>query len=119
MATQHYTGSCQCGAVAFEADLDLDRTVTCNCSRCRKLGSILAFTPESSFSLNEGGETALNEYRFNTHKITHLFCATCGIEPMARATAPDGTPTVAVNVRCLDGVDLKSLTPHEHDGASA
>ncbi len=117
MALQHYFGSCQCGAVAYEVDLDLDRTVTCNCSRCRRLGSILAFAPASAFQL-KAGEGAMSEYLFNTRKIHHLFCATCGIEPFGRGTAPDGTETVAVNVRCLDGVDLKALTPMEYDGAS-
>ena len=39
------SGSCQCGAVAFEADVDISTPVTCNCSRCQRLGSRLAFTP--------------------------------------------------------------------------
>ncbi|WP_029002870.1 GFA family protein [Azorhizobium doebereinerae] len=118
MTLKHYAGSCQCGAVTFEAGLDLDRTVTCNCSRCRRVGSILSFAPEAGFTL-KSGETALREYRFNTHKVAHLFCASCGIQPFGRGIAPNGDRMVAVNVRCLDGVDLKSLTPHEHDGASA
>lgn len=117
MAVQHYCGSCQCGAVRFEADLDLDHTVTCNCSRCGRLGSILAFTPAAAFKLLSG-EGAMSEYLFNTRKIHHLFCATCGIEPFGQAQGPDGTDMVAVNVRCLDGVDLKALTPTEYDGAS-
>ncbi|MFY9828017.1 MAG: GFA family protein, partial [Rhodoplanes sp.] len=45
MTSKHYTGGCQCGAVRYEVTADLDNTVTCNCSRCGKLGSILAFAP--------------------------------------------------------------------------
>ncbi|MEP9353280.1 GFA family protein [Xanthobacter sp. KR7-65] len=117
MAVQHYSGGCQCGAVRYEVDVDLDRTAVCNCSRCGKLGSIFAFAPASAFSLSSGdGRTT--EYLFNTGKIHHLFCTTCGIESYALGTAPDGTQTVAVNARCLDGVDPKSLHPMEHDGAS-
>ncbi|OYX03178.1 MAG: aldehyde-activating protein [Rhizobiales bacterium 32-66-8] len=118
MAVQHYSGGCQCGAVLFEADLDLASTVTCNCSRCQRLGSILSFVPEAGFVLQQGA-AAMTEYRFNTKKIGHFFCATCGVEPFGRGVAPTGAAMVAVNVRCLDGVDLKSLTSHEHDGASA
>lgn len=117
MAVQHYSGGCQCGAVRYEVDVDLDRTVTCNCSRCQRIGGILAFAPASAFSLTSG-EGKTTEYLFNTGKVHHLFCTTCGIESFARGTAPDGTETVAVNARCLDGVDLKSLHPIEHDGAS-
>ncbi len=115
---QHYFGGCQCGAVRFEVDLDLGHTVTCNCSRCGKLGSILAFAPETAFRLDKGSE-ALSEYRFNKNVIRHQFCKVCGIEPFAFATAPDGTATAAINVRCLDGVDPASLTPTPYDGASA
>lgn len=117
MAVQHYSGGCQCGAVRYEVDVDLDHTVTCNCSRCRRLGSILAFAPASAFRLLSG-EGKASEYLFNTRKIHHLFCATCGIESFASAAAPDGSDMVAVNARCLDGVDLKSLHPIEYDGAS-
>ncbi|MEW6125098.1 MAG: GFA family protein [Pseudomonadota bacterium] len=118
MAATTYRGSCQCGAVRFTAALDLDHTVTCNCSRCRRLGSILAFTAAEGFTLEQGAD-ATSEYLFNRHLIRHHFCRTCGIEPFARAAKPDGTPMVAVNVRCLDGVDASALTPTFFDGASA
>ncbi|WP_313613205.1 GFA family protein [Agrobacterium sp.] len=117
MATQHYHGSCQCGAVSFETDADLDNTVVCNCSRCKRLGSVLTFVPKDQFNL-VSGEQNLSEYLFNKHKIHHLFCATCGIESFAYADAPDGTPMVAVNANCLDGVDARALSPQAYDGAS-
>jgi len=34
-----YTGGCQCGKVRYEAQADIGEVITCNCSRCRKLGS--------------------------------------------------------------------------------
>jgi hypothetical protein len=57
-------------------------------------------------------------YQFNTHKIDHLFCPTCGIQSFARGTAPNGQETVAINVRSLDGLDPWTLTPQQVDGAS-
>ncbi|MFG1403870.1 GFA family protein [Xanthobacter sediminis] len=117
MAVQHYFGGCQCGAVRYEVDVDLDRTVTCNCSRCRRLGGIFAFVPKAAFR-QVSGEGATTEYLFNTRQIHHLFCSTCGIESFAEGAAPDGTVMVAINARCLDGVDVKTLSPVEHDGAS-
>lgn len=119
MATKHYLGSCQCGAVSFEVDADLDKTVTCNCSRCQRLGSVLAFATPDAFSL-KSGEDNLTEYRFNTKKLQHLFCKTCGIEGFAYGNSPvDGSPMVAVNVNCLEGVDPRALTSHHYDGAAA
>ena len=117
MTTDHYTGSCQCGAVRFEADLDLSGAVTCNCSRCQRLGLTLVFTGKDGFSLLAGAG-AQTEYRFNTETIRHLFCPVCGVESFALGTLPDGTETVAVNVNCLDGVDPRALAATHFDGAS-
>jgi hypothetical protein len=117
MSEKHYSGGCQCGAVTFEADLDLDSTVTCNCSRCQRLGSVLSFTPRDKFVL-KSGEANLTEYRFNAKKIGHLFCSTCGIQSFGYGTMPDGTPVAAVNVNTLDGVEARELKSHHYDGRS-
>lgn len=118
MAVGHYHGSCQCGAVDFDVDVDLDRTIICNCSRCRRLGSVLAFTGRDQFTLNRG-EDSLSKFEFNKNRIQHLFCKTCGIEGFAYGVKPDGSPVVAVNANCLDGVDPRSLNSHAVDGASS
>ncbi|MFK8251665.1 GFA family protein [Ancylobacter terrae] len=111
-------GACHCGAVRFEASLDLGRAITCNCSICTKKGLLLAFTDEEGFRLLSGDDR-LREYRFNRHIIGHMFCTECGTEPFARGTGPDGAAMVAVNLRCLDGIDLAALSPQPFDGRSA
>jgi hypothetical protein len=55
---------------------------------------------------------------FNKHVIRHLFCPTCGIHSYAKGTMPDGKTAVAVNVRCLDDVDLGTLNITPFDGRS-
>ena len=115
MAAQQYSGGCHCGAVRYEVTADLDKTISCNCSRCSKLGAILTFAPAQNFALLSG-ESELTDYQFNKKVVHHLFCSTCGIESFARGEMPDGTPTVAVNVRCLDGVDPTTLSPKPVDG---
>jgi hypothetical protein len=112
-----HTGSCHCGAVRYKVEVDLSNPITCNCSYCSRRGSILAFTPVDRFEL-EQGEDSLTEYRFNTNRIEHLFCSTCGMESFARGTAPNGAQMVAVNVRCLEDVDPDGLTLTKVDGRS-
>lgn len=112
-----YEGGCHCGAVRYSVEVDLANPITCNCSYCSKRGSILAFAPAGNFAL-EKGESSLTEYRFNTKRIAHLFCSTCGMQSFGRGAMPDGTEMVAVNVRCLDGVDPNTLTTQEFDGRS-
>ncbi len=111
-----YTGGCQCGKVRYEVELELGEVLACNCSRCGKLGSVLAFVPAAQFKLSSG-EHDLTEFRFNRHVIQHYFCSTCGIQSFARGKRPnDGADVAAVNVRCLDGVDVDALRVKKVDG---
>lgn len=117
MAHQNYAGGCHCGALRFTVDLDLDQTISCNCSICRKRGLILAFAPVDRFHLN-AGDAATQEYLFNKRAIRHQFCPVCGVEAFSYGAMPDGTRMVAVNARCLDGVDPAALKPAPYDGAA-
>lgn len=64
------------------------------------------------------GGDAQTEYQFNKHVIHHLFCKACGVASYATGKKPDGKEMVAVNVRCLDGVDLGALKLTHFDGRS-
>lgn len=112
-----HTGGCHCGGVRYSVSMDLEKVIECNCSYCTKQGLLLAFTPEESFTLLEGNDL-LREYRFNNKTIQHLACTTCGVQSFGRAVSPEGVPTVAINVRTLDDVDLSSLTRIPFDGKS-
>lgn len=112
------TGGCHCGAVTFEAEVDLERCMVCNCSHCHAKGFVLTFVPRDRFRLLSG-EDGLGEYRFNTKQLEHRFCQTCGVQPFAFGTAPDGSGIAAINLRCVDGVDLVALNPEHFDGRSA
>ena len=116
--TKTHTGGCHCGGVRFEVELDLAAPMTeCNCSICGKSGTRLAFVPDHKFTL-KSGEEALRDYQFNKKHIHHLFCTTCGVRSFARGAAPDGGMIYAVNVRCLDDVDLTPMTVQHFDGKS-
>lgn len=110
-----YTGSCHCGGIRFEVDGDLDGAMACNCSICQRKGSLLWFVPRDRLRLLTP-EDAAATYTFNRHAIRHRFCATCGIHPFGEGTDPKGQRMAAINVRCLDGVDLDALPVHRFDG---
>jgi hypothetical protein len=112
-----HTGGCHCGKVRFEVKTALEQVITCNCSICQKTGSILTFVPAQDFKLLSG-EDALTDYQFNKKVIHHLFCSTCGIRSFARGKNADGSDAVAINVRCLDDVDIAALKPFAYDGKS-
>jgi hypothetical protein len=80
---------------------------------CAKKGFLHLIVPPDKFELLSGKD-ALTTYTFNTGVAQHTFCATCGIHPFY---VPRSDPDkIDVNVRCLDGVDITSLTIKEFDG---
>jgi hypothetical protein len=115
---QTYSGGCQCGKVRYEVQMDIGEVIACNCSRCARLGSLLAFAPISQFKLLSGDED-LTCYEFNKHMILHKFCSSCGIQSFAIGKNPrTGAEMAAINVRCLEGVDADAFRVRKVDGRS-
>lgn len=113
-----YQGSCHCGQVAFEVEGAIQGALACNCSMCQRKGSLLWFVPRAQFRLRTP-EDAAATYTFNKHVIRHRFCPTCGIHPYAEGVDPQGNAVAAVNLRCLDGIDLAAIPVHAFDGRDA
>ncbi len=114
---QTYTGGCQCGKVRYQVTTEISKVISCNCSRCRRLGSLLAAAQGPDFKLLSG-EGEMTNFQFNRHVINHLFCRTCGIQSFASGKGPDGSDMVMVNVRCLDDVDPEAFEVVKYDGRS-
>ena len=112
-----YSGSCHCGGIRFEVAGDFRDVLECNCSICSRKGSLLGFVPQDKLKMLTPMER-MSTYSFNQHVIKHHFCPTCGIQPLSQAKDPSGKPMAAINVRCLEGIDLGSLKVRKFDGAS-
>ena len=112
-----YEGSCHCGAIAFEVEVEIGQVFDCNCSMCRRRGGLLAAFPREALTLRTP-EDALSTYRFNRKAIAHHFCGTCGIAPFSEGKGQGGKEMAMVNVRCLPDVDLATLEVVAVDGAS-
>jgi hypothetical protein len=111
-------GSCHCGAITLEVDAaPPGQVMECNCSHCSRKGYLLWFVPREQTRMH-AAEGKLGTYHFNKHVIAHHFCTQCGCAPYAAGTAPDGKAMTAVNVRCLEGVDLAALQRVPVDGRS-
>jgi hypothetical protein len=112
-----YRGSCHCGKIAYEVEGTLEQVMECNCSHCSRKGFLLWFVPRGQLQVRSGADQ-LSTYKFNKHVIEHKFCPTCGCAPFAEGTDPKGQPLAAINVRCLEGVEPKSLKIVPIDGRS-
>ena len=124
-----YTGSCHCGQITFTFEAEITQALSCNCSLCRRRGSLLSFVPRGALTLRTPASDAAAPdaaardaaapdavYRFHTHQIAHHFCPTCGIHTHGEGTAPNGTAMAAINLRCVDQIDLDTLPLHRFDG---
>ncbi len=110
-----YQGSCHCGKVSFKVNIELKRAMCCNCSICHMKGSVLAMAASEQVEILTG-EEELTLYQFGSKTAGHYFCRHCGIHPLTR---PKGHPELwAVNLRCLKGIDIDSLSLDHFDGRS-
>jgi hypothetical protein len=113
----NYRGSCHCGRVAFEVEGTIDSVLSCNCSMCQRKGSLLWFVARDKLRVLTP-ESNASTYLFNKHVIKHRFCPNCGIHPYGEGTDAKGNATGAINVRCIEDIDLKSIPVKEFDGRS-
>ena len=99
-----YRGSCHCGAVRFEADLDLTQaSYRCNCSICRRTRFWPAIAMPENFRL-QSGESELTKYVFNTKKNFHFFCRHCGVRAFGVGNETPVGKMFGVNLGCLEDV---------------
>ncbi|MDA0690195.1 MAG: GFA family protein [Proteobacteria bacterium] len=108
-----FKGSCHCGAVKFEIhnQTELQDLMRCNCSLCQKKGIVMATAKLDDLVITEGADK-LTLYQWNTKIAKHYFCSVCGIYTHhQRRRRPD---EYGVNVACIEGVDVSSLTNIRH-----
>ncbi len=111
-------GSCHCGKIAFEVEGTPGDVIECNCSHCSRKGYLLWFTARDQLTLKTP-ENDMATYLFNRHVIRHQFCPTCGCAPFGFGTDPAGKATAAINVRCLENIDLGALRRIPYAGRDA
>lgn len=110
-----YQGSCHCGRIAFEVEGEIGEATSCNCSMCQRKGVLMWFVPRQNLRLlTPAGD--MSTYMFNKHVIQHHFCPRCGIHPFGEAKGPDGQPMAAVNIRCIEGIELESIPVKHFNG---
>ncbi len=112
-----YKGSCHCGQIEFEVEGELAGAMSCNCSICQRKGALMWFVPRPQLKVLTPEESA-STYTFNKHVIKHRFCPKCGMHPYGEGVDPKGNAMAAINIRCLEGIELEKVPVTHFDGRS-
>ena len=112
-----YNGSCYCGAIRYEVDLDPHAgTTRCNCTYCSKIGWWGTQVKPDKFRLLQGSDSLVH---FGTSPVSERgHCKVCGILAFNHGSHPAiGGEYYSVNLRCLDA-DLVGVPVKYVDGRS-
>jgi hypothetical protein len=109
-------GSCHCGAVQIAVAEAPTQVTSCNCSICRRLGTLWAYYRPDQLTLTHA-PGATDAYIWGDKCLALRRCANCGCvthwEPIGQTPAD----RMGVNARLLD-ISLDDIPVRKFDGAS-
>lgn len=114
MTRKAYQGSCHCGKVRYEAQIDpKEGTGKCNCSICTKTRFWGTIVKPDQFRLLAGQEF-LKDYQFGTNSVHNYFCSNCGVRSFGKGHIEEiGGDFYSINVATLDNVDFKEFAEEQ------
>jgi hypothetical protein len=117
MESKKHTGSCHCGAVRFEVEVEPGaRVARCNCTICRRTGSTGTVVKPGAFRLL-AGEGNLSTYEWGGRSAKRFFCKTCGVHCFAPGHLEQlGGDYVSINLNCIDDLEVDEAKVVYWDG---
>ncbi len=108
-------GRCHCGALRWQLTGDPGRVTACNCTVCRRYGTLWAYDYEGERITVSGAST---EYAWGDRSLGFHFCPTCGCVGWwrSRGLNPEGRRRIAVNVRLAEPEAVAALPVDHFDG---
>jgi hypothetical protein len=110
-----HEGSCHCRRIRFRVEGDIQGVISCNCTICQRNVIQKSFEARENLQLLTTDADA-STYAFNKHVIQHRFCPVCGIHPFGEGTDRTGKAMAAINIRCLENIDLDKIPVTPFDG---
>jgi hypothetical protein len=113
--SQAIQGSCICGAVGWRFEGVPPKATACNCTACRRYGTLWAYGYEGEH-IHLSGPT--RPYVRGEAALEFHFCATCGCVAFwrGRRANDEGRMRVAVNLRLADPEAVAQVPIDHFDG---
>lgn len=114
-------GTCHCGALGWELDGDPGSITACNCTVCRRYGTLWAYDYEGERIRLSGAARIYTRPDVATPFLEFHFCPTCGCVLAWRAVSPDpdGRRRIAVNIRLAPPEAVADLAIDHFDGLAS
>lgn len=114
--TRKHAGSCHCGAIRFEAEIDPGHGGKCNCSICVKVSQCSVIVKPSALEILTD-ESTFGVYAWGPQISRRYFCKTCGIHCYGRGHLEElGGDFVSINLNCIDDIDIADVKVSYWDG---
>jgi len=111
-------GNCHCGAISFELDDQPEWLTQCNCSICRRLGTVWAHAPVDKVTLNADSGASI-AYSWGDKELAFHSCKTCGSTTHWVSREPKEGAVMAVNTSLVEPAQLAKIRVRQFDGADS
>lgn len=118
----NYTGvmqmemSCHCGNLQLKVAYPPESLNSCNCSICRRYGSLWAYYAPDQVEIAAGSQAAV-PYRWGEGYLDFMHCPVCGCVTHYTSTDKVEEPKTGVNFRMASPADIQGIRIRHFDGA--
>ena len=112
------TGPCHCGGAHWTLDGDPGRVTACNCTLCRRYGTLWAYDFENERITVAGPTSSYTRAGKDDPSLEILFCPTyaCVLAWRGMRVKSDGRRRMAVNLRLAEPAAVGDLPIDHFDG---
>lgn len=108
--------TCHCGAVSIEIPRAPESLTSCNCSVCRRYGTLWAYFSKPEVKIiAAAGSTAT--YAWGPKSIQFVRCSTCGCVTHWEPIVPERGDRMGINARNFEPAKLGDIRIRRLDGA--
>jgi hypothetical protein len=112
------SATCHCGALRIEVPRRPRSLTNCNCSICRRYGTLWAYYKASEVRVPDEADT-LHVYSWGRKALKFVRCRECGCITHWAAVTPTERSRVGINARNFDPEALGAVRIRRLDGASS
>ena len=112
-------GKCHCGKVSYEFNDTPEYTIRCNCSICRRLGTLWIYSDASNITLNGLSDTTTLSYSHGDMELDFRTCKSCGTSVLWQSLATPGKGRMALNLNMAELKDIYEVPVRYYAGADS